>query len=84
MTPQEFDNLLLKTKTELIDVLKHGKVEGFDIYTKAILDHQEIIARGLFNNFNATLVSIERLRTDIRERDIKLMEKLKEIEAKIK
>ena len=58
------------------------KVSDFDVYTKLILDHQEIIAKALFNELDNINSNISRLRTDLlrdnREKFTTIMDKLSE------
>lgn len=54
MTPQEFENLLIRTKAQLIEAFQHGSVSNDDVTTKAILDYQQQIANALFEEIART------------------------------
>ena len=83
MTPKDFEDYLVRIRFELNSSFKEtDKVSDFDVYTKLILDHQEIIAKALFNELDNINSNISRLRTDLlrdnREKFTTIMDKLSE------
>lgn len=83
MTPQDFEDYLVRIRVELNSTFKEAdKVTDFDVYTKLVLDHQENIAKGLFNELYNIHLSISKLRGDLlsdnREKFNEIMKKLSE------
>ncbi|HTJ48700.1 MAG TPA: hypothetical protein VL443_04525 [Cyclobacteriaceae bacterium] len=82
MTPNEFENLLIQTRTNLMSAFQHGQVSDSDTYAKAIIDYQEFIAKHLFKELNTLQTDLTKTKGDIlkdsRERFELLMKAIKE------
>jgi hypothetical protein len=65
MTPKDFEDLLVHTKTELVENFKHGDATELDVITKLIIDYQEKIAKLLFDRFNVLDEKLTLLRGDL-------------------
>lgn len=87
MTPQQFDSFLVEKRAELLTAFKTVEPKDIDIYTKLILDHQEQIAKALFNSFSNTQALVLNAKSDIikdnQQRFELMMKELKEINTKV-
>lgn len=65
-TTEEFENLLIKARMDLVNSFKDVKdVTNADVYVKAIFDHQQIIVRALFGEFENTQLATMRMKDQI-------------------
>ncbi|TGD56543.1 hypothetical protein [Flavobacterium humi] len=83
MTPEEFENYLFRTRAELNSSFKEAnEITDFDVYIKLVLDHQERIAKVLFDELYSINVAISKFRGDLmndnRKRFTMIMDKLSE------
>ena len=65
MTPTEFDLLVATANAELISAFKNGKVEDLDVYTKMILDYQQVIAKELFKELYQIRIDMTQIKGDL-------------------
>ena len=82
MTPKEFENLLIQTRTNLMSAFEHGPVSDLDTYSKAIIDYQEFIAKHLFKELHNIQADLAQTKGDIlkdnRERFALIIKEIKE------
>lgn len=54
MTVSEFENFLIRAKAELLEAFNDSNdVKDLDVYIKAVLDYQELIAKKHFQELHA-------------------------------